>query len=439
MTARRSLLCLLLLLFATMSTSAQPSFNREITELARQLNLWRINLGLGPLIYSPTLERMAASQADFVLTLSSYPDDIHVGAQGEDPRARSQFPEFAWPTYGHPEIISVTEITAIGSIASAIDYWHHSDIHNRSVINPAFREVGIAARQYGTDIMFVVVLGGEPNVLPILIDAENNDIYMTNEYARWSGSWIGVVTEYRYLDEDEQPLTDWTPWERIVEVPEGLESEPVFIQYRDADDKRAKWEIVYDPVWSSIPPPADLVITPPQVTPTLEITEGGPTATLTSTPASMFVTNTPVPSPTPTPNVPTRTPFPTLTLTPTPIPGQIVLFYNDNVFTLYNNGADYIDMTGISFRREDVGFVGTFWEEVEPELNLSALPPTQCLVIEPETGLTYNAPPQCSQVRSIVQEPNPRYFWLEDFEVFINGELVATCDGEADSCSIDLN
>lgn len=149
-----------LILLAVVIATAQEPVQNQIPELARQLNLWRLNEGLEPLVYNPTLERMAASQVDYLVRLPSLPGDLHAGAQGENPRQRSQFDQFKWPTYGHPEIMSVTEIAALGSITTAIEFWQGSDIHNRSVTNPAYREMGIAARQYGTDIMFIVVLGG---------------------------------------------------------------------------------------------------------------------------------------------------------------------------------------------------------------------------------------------------------------------------------------
>ena len=79
-----------------------------------------------------------------------------------------------------------------------------------------------------------------------------------------------------------------------------------------------------------------------------------------------------------------------------------------------------------------------FWEEVVDGLNISALPPMQCLTIQAETDTIFEAPPQCIAVRSIVLEPDPRYFWLGDFDVLINEEIVATCEGDADSCEIVL-
>lgn len=443
---RRTLIALLVLTFGVTSISTQNTYRAEIEEMARQLNLWRLSLGLGPLTYNPTLERMASVQADYVVGLPSWPGDVHAGRSGEDPRARSQFPEFAWPTYGHPQIMSVSEITALGSVQSGMTFWRGSEIHTRSATNPAYRQIGIAARQYGSDILFVVVLGGQPNVLPVLLDVEGGVMYLSTEKAEWSGDWIGEATDYRFLDAEQQILTDWMPWQRDIVLEDDLleiASQAVFIQYRDADDKRTEYQLTNDPQWSSLPVPEPVdIIRTPTVTPTPDGFMASPTPTETAFPTaeSIFVTNTPLPTATITPTVePTRTPFPTFTPTVTAAPGSVMFMYTDNVFTLYNAGDSFVDLSGIFFQREDVNFTGTFWEEVSDVLNISALPPNTCLIIEPEDSLTYTYPAQCVEVFSIVEEPNPRYFWLGDFEVLINGQPITTCDGEADTCTLAVN
>lgn len=433
-------------LFATFSSpQAQPNYNAAIEELARQLNLWRITQGLGPLVYNESLERMAAQQADYLLSLPQLPGDLHQGPTGEYPRERSQLDQFAWPVYGDARRMSVTEIAAIGSIDSAIAFWRGSDVHNRSVTNPAYREVGIAARPFGTDTLYIVVLGGRPGVLPVLVDVDNEDFYLTTELIEWQGAWIGDAVDYRFLDADEQPLTDWTPWERILDIAElEITDELVFIQYRDDGAGRATHEIIFNPVWSSVPVPQAALDragtpVPPTATPTLEGLL--PSATPTSGAALAFATNTPaiLPSSTSSP-APSPTPFPTFTPTATPLPGSVVMLYNENVFTLFNAGASPVDLTGISFLRDDIGigFIGSFWEEVSDILNLEALPPNQCLMVQPESGIVFDAPPQCTLVRSIVQEPDPRYFWLAEFDVMFDGVVMQTCPGQPNGDTCDL-
>lgn len=443
MTMKRYLSLLLVLMFSVMSINGQSSLQPQIQELARELNLWRLNQGLGPLLYNPILERMAAVQADYVLSLPSLPDDLHAGAQGENPRIRSQFEEFSWPTYGHPEIISVTEITAIGSIASAINFWRNSDIHNRSVTNPAFREMGIAARQYGTDIMYVVVLGGQPDVLPALLDnsTDPSTLYLTTELAQWDGVWIDEVSEYRFLDVENQPLTDWAEWEFDIEVEDELLAElPLIIEYRDVDDKRTQYEVASPPVWSNLPVPEAVAIVPTETLAPTEAPDAENEDADAEDEGGIFTANTAVPTPTITPSpMPTRTPFPTFTPTMTPLPRSITFFYNANVFSLYNSGSGFADLSALTFEGADANFTATFWEEVASGLNISALPAGQCVIIEPESENEFMAASQCAMVRSVVEEPNPRYFWLSDFDILIDGEVIATCSGDADSCQLTLD
>ncbi len=435
---KRLILCIVLLTALLGVNAQQTALGSEITELVRQMNLWRITQGLGPLTYNPTLERMAVYQADYILRLPSLPQDIHAGPDGEDPRARSQLSQFNWATYGHPELMSVTEIAAIGSVRTAIEFWQNSDIHNRSVTNPTYREIGVAAYEYGTDILFVAVLGGQPNVLPVLLDVENKQLYLTTEKVEWTGDWVGDVTEYRYLDADKQPLSEWAEWERIIDISDEMLEEAIYIEFVDLNDHRTDFELIFNPIWSQL----ELIAGLAQPTETSEARDdendtNADEETDEDGTSSVFATNTPVLTPTTVPSpIPTLTPFPTSTPTPTPLPKSLVFTYTDQLFVLYNNGSQAIDLSDSMFQRDDISFRSSFWEEVADNLNISALPSGHCLLVQPENDLTYVAPSECVSVRGIVQEPDPRYFWLGDFEMLINGEVVATCVGELGLCEV---
>jgi len=215
-------------------------------------------------------------------------------------------------------------------------------------------------------------------------------------------------------------------------------AEAVFIEYRDANDTRAQYPIIAQPQWSSIPVPDIVANVQPTLTasPTLIPGVASPTEQAA---AGIFATNTPFVEPTITltPH-PTMTPFPTFTPTFTPVPGSAQLIYTAEVFTLFNTGSTPLDISGISFQREDVGFVGRFWEDVSVILNIEALPPMECVTIEAESEISFAAPEECIQVRSIVQEPNPRYFWLGEFGVFDGGNLIATCPGDETGGTCDI-
>lgn len=288
--------------------------------------------------------------------------------------------------------------------------------------------------------------GGQPDVLPALFDSENDQLYLTTERAEWQGDWIGDAMSYRLLDAELQPVTDWTEWERIIDLTDEIIAEAVYIEFLDENDNRAQYEIPYEPKWTSIPLPEDVVIT--EVLPTPTPGESVEAVTDTTTDAddatavasgNVFSTNTPVPQPTMTSTpFPTTTPFPTFTPTFTPQPGSALMIYDDNTFTLYNNGATPLDLTDIAFQGAESSFVGRYWEEVTDILNIAALPSAQCVMIVPESDITYDPPAECVQARSIVQEPDPRYFWLGEFQLLNAGEVVATCSGDEDSGSCEV-
>ncbi len=417
-----ALFLFLTLCFAAITSGAQPpNPNTLIPQLAAELNLWRLSLGLTPLVYNPTLEAMAAAQADYLMSLSSIPAGgaIHTGRRGEDARARSQFAEFAWPTYGHPQRIAVTEIAAIGSIRSALGFWQTSDIHRRSATNPVYREVGIAARQRGSDVLFIVVLGAAPNVLPALSDPEVNEMYLTTERSDWLGDWIGAATRYRLLDADQQVLREWQDWQITVPLPENYRDTHFYVEYEDAAGRRTVSQVSMRPVWSSAPPPPVVMATN---TPAGSTVAGG-------TPASVPVANA-LPTSTPTP-------LPTPTAVPTNPPGSITLVYLPRVLTIIPNGA-FTNLSGLSLRQGGVTFEAVRWERVESSINISALPGGHCLQIW-ERGRQFAAPPQCTYVRSIVfQEPDALFWASGTFEVLHNGSVVATCDSSAGQCDVTL-
>ena len=88
--------CVLALGFLLMHSQAEEGIPEElIPDLMAEINLWRLNSGLEPVVYNPVLKSMAVAQADFVMSLPSLPDDLHAGANGENVRQRSQYDTFA--------------------------------------------------------------------------------------------------------------------------------------------------------------------------------------------------------------------------------------------------------------------------------------------------------------------------------------------------------
>ncbi|MBZ0280965.1 MAG: CAP domain-containing protein [Anaerolineae bacterium] len=423
------LLVIVIGLALPVGSQAEP-IESLIPEMAAELNLWRLGLGLGPLVYNPTLESMAAAQADYLVGLPSIPAGgaMHTGARGEDVRRRSQFEAFKWPTYGHPELMLVTEIAAIGNVDLAIEYWHNSDIHNRSVTNPAYREVGIAVRQLRRDVLFIVVMGGEPNVLPALADVDTGDLYLTSERAQWKGAWIGEVARYRVLDAERQPLQDWAEWQVIVDLPPEIEGDVFYVEYEDAAGKRAETEVRLNPVWSSIVVES-VVPTAVAAVPTAGLAPAFPTNTPNS-PANIpaFATNTPIVQPTTVAVQPTAT----------SIPGAISLVYSSQVLTVIAQ-ADSVNLGNISFRNGAVTFAATRWERVSSTLNVGALRRGDCLQIGLQTASNFGAPPECRQLRSLITMGQDRMFWTTGtFEVLDGETVLATCAADGGMCQVSV-
>ncbi len=449
---KRTLLILILLTLIILVAQAQDeSVNRNdlIPDLMSEINVWRLNANLEPLVYNPVLEQLAIAQADYLISLSPFPNDIHAGRNGESPRQRSQYPEFAWPTYGHPELFAVTEIAAIGSIASAMNFWQNSDIHTRSALNPTYREVGVAARQHGSDVLFIVVLGGQPNALPALPDPDENTLYLTNERNDWQGDWLGVATQYRLLDSTLDPLTNWLEWEPNIDLPEVSE-DFFYIQYQDGENRTTS-RIPLVPVWwlsdedralamliqetNLEPAEADIELVDEAIA---ALPTGTPTSTPTATPEqeSIFVTSTPLPTLTPLPSPTIVVP----TLTPRP-QGFVRLEYDENYLTLVNSSPAIVDLYGMTLGNDAFRYNVLTWEVPADEINIGAVPSNHCLQLAGfNTNSGINFLPDCNFVRSFVTISEDNFFWTEGtFDVRFGDDVVATCSADENVCEFEVN
>lgn len=449
---KRIVLIIFLISIIVLIAQAQDNnSNRSdlIPDLMSEINLWRLNSNLEPLVYNPLLEQLAISQADHLINSSPFPNDIHAGHNGESPRQRSQYPQYAWPTYGHPQLFAVTEIAAIGSIASAMNFWQHSDIHSRSSLNPTYREVGVAARQFGSDVLFIVVFGGQPNVIPALADPDIEKVYLTNERNDWQGDWIGEVQEYRLLNTNLEPLTNWLEWEPTIDLPEVSE-DFFYVQYQGGEN-RVMSRVPVQPIWSlsdadrafevavqnanveAVEADEELIDDEIAALPT-----GTPTTTPTNTPEqqSIFVTSTPLPTITPIPSPTIVIP----TLTPRP-QGIVQLVYDETYLTLINISATIVDLYGMSFGNDDFSFSALTWEVPADQINIGALPSGHCLQLAGfSTNNGINLLPECRFIRSWVTLSEDNFFWVEDsFDVRFRGNVIATCNAEANVCEFEVD
>ena len=422
----------------SLASFAQDSIDRSelIPELINEFNLWRISEGLEPVVYNETLEAMAVSQADYVVSLPSIPDSFHTGRQGEGARQRSQFPEFQWANYGNPARFALSEIAALGSVRSAMGFWTTSSLHTGSALNPTYREVGIAARQLGSDVLFIVVLGGQPDVLPALADTESGTLYLTTERNEWSNDadWMGLATQYRILDADETPITDWTEWQAQVALPQLGGN--FFVQYEDANGKQVTSEVSLVPRWFTGNEPIVPTATQPDIVDGEDDNSAQTGFFATNTPVGVAVASTEIPT-----EVPTMIPPTMIPPTPTSIVRYAVqLLYSDAYFTLLNISSEPTNLFDLSFRNGETVYNAARWEAPMQDLDISIFPVNHCLQIGGTNNSTsVNPVDSCRWIRSFVTINEASFFWTEgEFEVINQGNVIGTCAASTGMCELEL-
>ncbi len=372
-----------------------------------RLNEWRLGLDLGPLASNDTLDRMAYDQAAYLAGMRSLPGSafIHNGRQGEGPRDRAIWDTYAWPDFGIPGQVVLSEITWVGDRQDALEFWHESRIHRETATNPWYREVGVAAVPYLNNgvkgHIFVAVLGARPNVLPMLADPREGTLYLTNEtFNGGRGERIRAVQQVRLFDGDGRPLTNgWIPWAAELPIPDGA-GNAISVLYSDGSHQAlgrtslANGDILlpaYEEAWRVQVAAAALNL---------------------------------------------ATPVPTLTPTPPP-PPRIRLVYDRNGLTMLNVSPTAANVSqlrllgdGAELRTSDltVGFVRG---------SLRALPAFNCLAYGLNTPRR-SAPIEC-RYNSVTYALSRDLFWNRgDFTVMNGNVQVAACLSAEGICEFDL-
>lgn len=388
-------------------------------QLLGQLNAWRISLGLWPLSPNAALDALALDQAAYLSGLAVLPDDLHAGPGGEYPPERAL--AAGWPFYNNTGQVAVTEIAYIGfGVEAAITWWQGSSIHTRSVTNPAFREVGITAIPYLQGSLFLVLLGGRPNMLPALYEPLSNVLYLSSEQYTWSaGDRIQDATQYQLLLSADQPVDDsaWQPWQPTVPVPEGF-GDRYAIAYTDGLHVTiSEIDLSRDIAWlpENLAVPTVTVIESPVVAevPAAE----GPVAEATPTPAAE----------TPGDGIP-----------------DIKLVYGQISLTIINiPPGESLDISGIELVVGDITLPVSAWDTEFLGVPLNEFTVGSCLQTWDVTQADPGIPASCYLRASVVYLPIPEIFWVKGpFEVRQNGATVATCPQAASegatTCEVDL-
>lgn len=273
------------------ATALQGNSLEELTMIA-ELNQWRIDVGLWPLRPNAVLNRMARDQATYLLSLPTFPDDTHKDGKGRYPRERAVSSEYGWPSYGVSARVSVGENVYVGAnVRAAINWWRGSSLHNQTVVNRGYREVGVAALPHRFGSLYVVVFGGRPNIFPSMVEPLSNTLLLSQEGYQYApgGDWIGEVKQYQFLPTVLTQINDgaWQGWTSQTTIPQNGS---FVVAYADGN-KRVLIEInpVTDVVWlpSNLPSPelmTRLTAAPPTVTPAAPPVAIIPTALPTNTP-----------------------------------------------------------------------------------------------------------------------------------------------------------
>ncbi len=224
MAARRAFLLLIAVisLFPRTPTDAQSDAETAAREIVAQINAYRLDHDEQPLAVNTRLEAMARDQALYVTSLPDLPEgsDMHIDRRGQSPRERALNDPYDWETYGSDEQIVIGENAGVGTAEFVMRYWMNSAIHNQTLLNPTYREIGVWAIPYDYGYVFIVVFGARPDVLPVLANPLTNELYISNEfYTRGNGDWLREAKTIRLFDASGQPLTEVIPWQNRLLIP----------------------------------------------------------------------------------------------------------------------------------------------------------------------------------------------------------------------------
>ena len=415
-------------------------------EILQMLNTWRISQGLWPLRENTTLDKMAYDQASYVLSLPSIPNEggIHLGQFGENPMTRAKLPQYNWPSYGNPANTAIGEIAYVGrNAAAARTFWENSSIHKAAALNPAYREVGVAALPQRFGHIYLVDLGARPNVLPAMADTSAHVLYLTNEKYAWAKApWIRNVLKVRLFDSDGRPLdSDWEDWKAQIPLPADA-GNAIYVEYMDETGVVALAPISLqmggESIGSALLPTQTPSATPPPTrVPTLTPTRSGNTlsSTLVVTDTTNNTTTTPGTPVLTATNVFAAGGTPTATSASGATP-NVLLLYDAKSFALINSTSAPINVSGLVFVGQKTTFAVARWSTQWLSGTLTGLAGSDCLQVW--SWLEKNQldkPSRCRQRRSILTIAPEQLFWKQgDFQVEWGQNALTVCRATDTSC-----
>lgn len=407
------LVLLMSMMLIFMPAHAQTSATSDVAlDMVARINAYRDEWGIPPLQVNGDLQQMAQTQADYLASLPELPadGDYHRRANGTYPRQSALVAPTNWPTYGASGQISIGENAAVGSASFSMSYWLGSTIHLNAIVNPAYREIGVGAVSHPWGYIYIVVFGGRPNELPVLVNPVTGRLYLTNEYyTGGTGDWLRTATQIQLLDAAGQPLTEWIPWRSTLPIPTttGRTLTVVF------DDGTRQLETTVDL-------DRDLVVLPDTVEMVQAIESGTEPAPASALPAAAEPTE----------------PLAANAIVAEP---DIRLIYDAQSLTLLNLTPEFVDISQLMLTGSGQFLPFSAWLTAAPVL-LDSFVPGGCLQVwgwnEP---FTLFEPSVCTvRVAYITIAESARLWTLGDFTVMQGSTPLATCALNAGICDISL-
>jgi hypothetical protein len=339
-------------------------------------------------------------------------------------------------------------------VTFALKYWLHSEIHHRTAVNPAYREVGIAAVRYKKSYIIMAVFGARPNILPVFVFPEEGTIYLTNEQYKWKrgGNWVQDAIKIEILNNDGKPIVAGPmKFTAKMPIPQGIASfEVVFhdglriarttvnlstdVVLLPRNLQVAKNAAAQGPKVASVSNP---IATNTKAAPAKAVAGLPPTNT-PRPPAGIPPTNTPRPQIQPTQVQPTQDPQALINIDAY---GQsvIMVLYNNVSLVIVNHTNKAADVSEFKLRYQGKFLEAKRWMKVI-SVGLAQFPASHCLMLELNKTDPFQ-PEACSVLRSVIMVQSDKRFWLQqDFEVLRGNQVVGVCKkaeaGEEAHCEI---
>jgi uncharacterized protein YkwD len=402
---------------APTSSEAYPRDEAAELEVITELNFWRIRRGLSPLQRNPDLDYLAMLQAEYIAPNVPFTGevDFHTDQYGDGVFKRAELA--GWPGYDTPDRVLVSEIAAyFPSVDGAINFWQHSAVHKASVETGGFRELGVAVLRYENWYISYVVLGGRPEVYPVLYDPTRGTLYLSIDRSVFSDNYR--PTRVQILDAAGNRLhnDEWLIWSDRMPLPQGA-SDVLTVIYSDGIREYKTSVNLYDArIFPSMPTP---------------------------TPS-----NTPTPAPTATPVLATSTPQPpTMTPTSTQPPAnghfEVKLVYDNQSLTLINESSSALNLVPLTFVSQSIGLTRTgAWLGKYSKVSLETFPSHYCMQAWSfeQSHIPPTLPEDCTvraSGRSVLKVGER--FWLAGrFEVAYRNETIAVCYADTGQCAFDI-